>query len=294
VRRSRGAVGFSLLALSPTVVLLVVLTAFPIAWSVWLSLTDLVISKPRSGHFVGLANYAELFRNTVFVASLWKTAWYSVAFLAGTLVLGMLVALLLNQEFHGRGFVITCLLIPWAIPKVVSGLIWKWIYDGNYGILNAALVALGITKEYKFWFGESPFVGILLISAADTWKLMPFVALILLAGLQTISKELYDAAKVDGAGPLQRFRSVTLPQLKYPLIIILILQTTAAVKLFDIIAVLTEGGPGDRTMVTYYYIYRIAFGYMKIGLASAGAYFVSLIIFVLAVAYYGLFRGNAE
>jgi multiple sugar transport system permease protein len=292
--RQRQAERFSLVALSPTVLLLVVLTGFPIVYSLWLSLTDLVVSRPRSGRYVGLANYAELFRNGVFLASLWKTGYYSAVFLAGTLVLGMLVALLLNQRFHGRNFVIGCLLIPWAIPKVVNGLIWKWIYDGNYGILNAALVALGVTREYKFWFGESPLLGMLLIAAADIWKLVPFVALVLLAGLQTIPQTLYDAAKVDGAGAMQRFRLVTIPQLRYPLIIILILQTTAAVKLFDIIAVLTEGGPGDRTMVTYYYIYRIAFGYMKTGLAAAGAYFVSAIILVLAVAYYALFKGNEE
>jgi multiple sugar transport system permease protein len=293
-RRARSEGAFALGLLSPTLLMLVVLTGFPILYSIWLSFTDLILSRGPRGSFVGLENYAALFRNETFVASLWKTGYYSVSFLAATLVLGMLVALLLNQEFKGKSFVITCLLIPWAIPKVVNGLIWKWIYDGNFGILNAVLLKLGLIDQYKFWFGESPFLAIFLISFANTWKLMPFVALMLLAALQTIPRELYDAAKVDGANVFQRFAKVTVPQLKYSLIIIFILQTAAAVKLFDIIAVLTQGGPGDMTMVTYYYIYRIAFDYMKLGSASAGAYIVTLAIAVLAVVYYVLFRGQQE
>jgi ABC-type sugar transport system permease subunit len=290
--RAEGVFAFGLL--SPTLFLLVALTGFPTFYSIYLSFTDLVLSRSRYGSFVGFKNYVELFRNPIFVASLWKSGYYTISFLIATLVIGMLVALLLNQEFKGKGFVITCLLMPWAIPKVVNGLIWKWIFDGNYGIFNAILLKLGLIDQYKFWFGESPLVGILLISLANTWKLMPFVALMLLAALQTIPRELNEAAKVDGANIFQRFANVTVPQLKYPLIIIFILQTTAAVKLFDIIAVLTQGGPGDRTMVTYYYIYLIAFDYLKIGLASAGAYIVTAAITVLAIVYYLLFQGQKE
>jgi multiple sugar transport system permease protein len=293
-RHARSESGFALGLLSPTLVMLIVLTGFPILYSIYLSFTDLVLSRGPRGSFVGFENYIALFHNETFVSSLGKTAYYTVCFLVSTLLVGMLVALLLNQEFRGKGFVITCLLIPWAIPKVVNGLIWKWIYDGNFGILNAILFRLGVIDQYKFWFGESTGVAILLISLANTWKLMPFVALMLLAALQTIPRELYDAAKVDGANAFQRFSNVTVPQLKYSLIIICILQTAAAVKLFDIIAVLTQGGPGDRTMVTYYYIYRIAFDYLKLGSASAGAYIVTLVIAVLAVVYYLLFRGQQE
>ena len=293
-RRARSEGAFALGLLSPTLLLMLVLTAFPILYSIWLSLTDLVLSRGPRGDFVGLRNYWELFRNPTFVASLWKTGYFSVCFLAATLVFGMLVALLLNQEFKGKSFVITCLLIPWAIPNVVNGLIWKWIYDGNFGIFNAILVKLGVIHEYRFWFGESIPLSIFLISFANAWKLMPFVAMMLLAALQTIPRELYDAARVDGANVFQRFANVTVPHLKYSLIIIFILQTAHAVKVFDIIAVLTQGGPGDMTMVTYYYIYRIAFDYLKLGSASAGAYIVSLAITGLAVVYYLIFRGNQE
>jgi len=285
---------FGVLLLSPAFLLILVLVAYPIVYSLYLSFSDLVLSRSPVPRFVGLRNYAEMLRNPIFLASLWKTGFFSVSFLLATTIFGMLVALLLNNNFWGKNLVITSLLIPWAIPKVVNGLIWKWIYDGNYGILNAILVKLGIIGEYRFFFGGSPLSAILLISIANAWKLMPFVALMILAALQTIPKTLYEAAKVDGAGALQRFFKITVPQLKYSLIIIFILQTTAAVKVFDIIAVLTQGGPGDTTMVTYYYVYRVAFDYLNIGLASAGAYLVTAVIVVFAIVYYKTLGGGTE
>lgn len=284
---------FGVFLLSPTIILLLIFIAFPIGYSLFLSMTDYVTSRGFPADFVGLENYAEMLRNPIFLSSLWKTGYFSIIFLFSTTVLGMLIALLLNQKFIGRNIVIGCLLIPWAIPKVVNGLIWKWIYDGNYGIFNAIMVKLGLIDQYQFWFGHSPLVAILLISIANAWKLMPFVALLLLAALQTIPRELYESAKVDGANPIRRFYHITIPQLRYPLIIIFILQTTAAVKVFDIIAVLTQGGPGDKTMVTYYYIYRVAFDYGNIGKATAGAYMVTAIIIIFAVFYYR-FLGRKE
>ena len=286
--------GFGLLLLTPAFLLILVLIAYPIVYSLYLSLTDLVLSRSPVPRFVGFGNYGEMLRNPIFLASLWKTGFFSVSFLLATTVLGMLVALLLNNNFWGKNLVITSLLIPWAIPKVVNGLIWKWIYDGNYGIFNAILVKLGFISDYRFWFGQSPLTAILLISIANAWKLMPFVALLILAALQTIPKTLYEAAKVDGANAFQRFYKITVPQLKYALIIIFILQTTAAVKVFDIIAVLTQGGPGDTTMVTYYYVYRVAFDYLSIGSAAAGAYLVTAVIVVFAIVYYKTMGGSKE
>ncbi|MFP4385411.1 MAG: carbohydrate ABC transporter permease, partial [Spirochaetia bacterium] len=221
---------FGVFLLSPTIILLLIFIAFPIGYSIFLSMTDYATSRGFPAEFIGLGNYTEMLRNPIFLSSLWKTGYFSIIFLFSTTVIGMLIALLLNQKFIGRNFVIGCLLIPWAIPKVVNGLIWKWIYDGNYGIFNAIMVKLGLIDQYQFWFGHSPLVAILLISIANAWKLMPFVALLLLAALQTIPRELYESAKVDGANPIRRFYHITIPQLRYPLIIIFILQTTAAVK----------------------------------------------------------------
>lgn len=285
---------FGLILLSPTVLILVVLVGFPIVYSIYLSFFDLILSVPAKLSFVGLKNYTDILQNQIFLNSLWKTAWFTFTFLFGTTVTGIVIALMLNMKFIGKSVVITILLIPWAIPRVVNALIWKWIYDGNYGVLNAILVRLGVIDGYRFWFGESPLISITLISFAYAWKMIPFVALLVLAALQTIPKELYEAAKVDGANAWTRFWKVTIPQLKYPLIIILILQTTRAIKVFDLIAVLTKGGPGDRTMVTYYYVYKIAFDYLNISSGAAAAYIVTAIISVFALFYYTLLKGGEE
>jgi len=285
---------FGLILLSPTILILLVLVGFPIVYSIYLSFFDLILSSPGKLNFVGLKNYVDILQNPVFLNSLWKTAWFTFSFLFGTTVTGMVIALMLNMRFIGKSVVITILLIPWAIPRVVNALIWKWIYDGNYGVLNAIFVRLGIIDQYKFWFGESPLISITLISVAYAWKMIPFVALLVLAALQTIPRELYEAAKVDGANGWTRFWKVTVPQLKYPLIIILILQTTRAIKVFDLIAVLTRGGPGDRTMVTYYYVYKIAFDYLNVSAGAAAAYVVTAIIVLFAVSYYFMLRGGEE
>ncbi len=285
---------FGLILLSPTIIILLVLVGFPIAYSIYLSFFDLILSNPGDLNFVGLKNYVDILQNPVFLNSLWKTAWFTFSFLFGTTVTGMVIALMLNMKFVGKSVVITILLIPWAIPRVVNALIWKWIYDGNYGVLNAIFVKLGVIDQYKFWFGESPLISITLISVAYAWKMIPFVALLVLAALQTIPRELYEAAKVDGANGWTRFWKVTVPQLKYPLIIILILQTTRAIKVFDLIAVLTRGGPGDRTMVTYYYVYKIAFDYLNVSAGAAAAYVVTAIIVLFALLYYVLLRGGED
>jgi len=283
---------FSLVLLSPTAFLLICFALFPIGYSLYMSFHNVILSRPGPYAFVGLRNYLNIIRDPVFVNSLWKTAYFSTVVLIGSTSLGLAVALLLNKGFIGRSIVMSCLLIPWAIPKVVNGLIWKWIFDGNYGIFNALLLKLGIIDAYKFWFAESPVIGILLIAIASIWKNMPFVALVFLAALQTIPRTLYEAAEVDGANGWQRFIHVTVPCLRSALTIILILQTTWAIKLFDLIQVLTQGGPGDKTMVVYYYIYRQAFDYLNIGYASAGAYLVSLLITLLAIVYYKFLKGS--
>jgi len=286
--------GFGMLMLAPTFLLILIFLLFPLGYSLWLSFQNVILHRPKPPQFVGFDNYVEILQNPIFLSSLWKTLYYSSSFLVGTLGLGMVVALILNHRFFGKKVVITCLLIPWAIPKVVNALIWKWIYDGNFGVLNAIALELGLIDSYKFWFGESPLVGLLLIAVANTWKFMPFVALLFLAALQTIPRELYESAKVDGANIWQSFVHITIPQLRFTMIIVLILQTMRAIKVFDIIAVLTHGGPGDRTMLPYYYVYRLAFEFLNISYSAAGAYIITVLITVLAVVYYKIFRGSEE
>jgi len=284
---------FGLLLLSPAMLIVMALGGFPILYSLYLSFTKYILSHPRGPEFVGLANYVALLHNPAFLNSLWKTAYFSAILIIGSTTLGLSLAIALNRNFKGKALYITLLLIPWAIPKVVNGLIWKWIFDGNYGILNAVLLKLGIIDHYIFWFGESPIIGILLIGLASVWKNVPFVTIFYLAALQTLPHDLYDAATVDGANALQQFLYVTVPQLRHTFVIVFILQTTWAVKLFDLIQVLTKGGPGDKTMVAYYYVYRQAFSYLNIGYGAAGAYIITLIIILFIVLYYKSFKMGA-
>lgn len=285
---------FALLLLLPSLALFLGFGLFPLIYSLYLSFHNVILTKPGPYTFVGLGNYLSLLRDPVFLGSLWKTAYFSGLLIFGGTTLGMLLGLLLDQKFHGKTAVIALLLIPWAIPQVVNALIWKWIFDGNFGIFNALLTHIGVIREYKFWFSESPLLGLFVIALASMWKNIPFVALLILAALQTVPRELYDAAAMDGASSWSRFVHVTIPSIRYTLLIVLILQTTWAVKLFDLIQVLTQGGPGDYTMVTYYYVYILSFDYLNVGKGAAGAYIVVLIIFILAVIYYRLLKAGVE
>ena len=277
--------GFAYLMLTPTIVVRVVLGSFPIVYSVGLSFFRyrLIVAAPPS--FVGLANYARMLTDAEFWASLARTGYFTVTSVGLTVLIALITALLLNQDIKGKALYIALLLIPWAMPKVVSGLIWRWIYDGNYGIMNVIAGKLGIVNEYQWWCIKSPLLALTLVVVVEVWKRMPFATILLLAALGTIPPHLYRAAEVDGATPWQRFRFVTLPGIKYVLMVVLILETTWSIKVFDTIFVLTNGGPANATMVTYFYVQKHAFDYLDIGYGSAMGYTVTLLVLGLAIVY---------
>jgi multiple sugar transport system permease protein len=276
---------FAYLMLTPTIIVMIVLGIFPIAYSIGLSFFRYRLNVAASPSFVGLANYIRMFTDAEFWASLVRTVYFSAASVGMTVLLGLITALLLNQDIKGKTLYIALLLIPWAMPKVVSGLIWRWIFDGNYGIMNAIAVKLGLVSEYQWWFIKSPLLALTLVAVVEVWKRMPFAAVLLLAALGTIPEPLHRAAQVDGATPWQRFRFVTLPGIKHVLMVVLILETTWSIKVFDTIYVLTNGGPANATMVSYFYVYKHAFDYLDIGYGAAMGYFVTLVILGLAIVY---------
>ena len=188
--------------------------------------------------------------------------------------LGLLIALLLNRRFPGSSLVRTLLLIPWAIPPVVNGLMWQWIYDSKVGALNGLLVSLGLLSRLSRLALRSD-LGALALVWADVWNVVPLAVILLLAALQRIPGELYDAARVDGAGPLQMFRYVTFPWLAQALLIVLILQTMAAIRAFDVIYVLTAGGPGNATTTLTWQTFLTTFESLDFGLGNAYAWTVS-------------------
>lgn len=279
---------FSYLLLTPSVALFVALGLFPMLYSLGLSLWEYKLNVQSGKHFVGLDNYIKMFGDSVFMSSLWKTAFYTGTTVLLSIGIGLAVALVLNRDFVGKSLFLVAMIVPWAVPKVVNGLMWKWIYDGNYGIFNWLLLKLGAIDEYQWWFNGSSVVAMSLVVLADVWKNVPFTAILLLAALQAVPKETYEAARTDGAGVWGQFIHVTLPGIRNTLMVVLMTETMWALKAFDLIYSLTRGGPGTNTTISYFYVYQQAFDYLNMGYASAMAYFVTFIIIIFAVFYYKL------
>lgn len=292
-RLSEPSLAFLLNA--PAVLVIVLLVGYPIVYSGWLSLHRYNLKRPRLFSFVGFDNYVGLLRSEEFWAALQVTLLFTALAVAAVVVLGIAIALLLNEPFPTRGLVRALVLIPWAIPPVVNGLMWQWIYDAKVGVLNGLLVSLGLVSSYRGWLSD-PTSALVALVTAHVWNALPLAVILLLAGLQTIPEELYDAGRVDGAGRWRLFRHVTLPWLAQPLLVVLILQTMLAVRVFDVIYVLTAGGPGTATTTLVWQTYLETFDSLDFGLGNAYAYTLSLITLGLAVVYFRLLfrRGEFE
>lgn len=269
---------------SPAILLLLVMMAYPILYSAYLSVHEYNLRRPRVFDFIGLDNYAEILGDPQFWNAAEVTLFFSIGSISLTIVLGTLLALLLNEKWPGRGILRAVALIPWAIPPVVNGLVWQWLLEGRYGLINAILLNLGIIDSYQAWLVQ-PSTAMPALVIAEVWNHTPFVAIVMLAALQTIPEELYDAARVDGANIFQRFWFVTLPWLSHSLLLVLITQTMVALRTFDIIYVLTGGGPGDSTTVLAWLTYVTTFSFNDFGKGNAYAYIIALITLALSVVY---------
>ncbi len=286
---------FAYLLNMPSLVAIFLLAAYPIVYSGWISLHKYNLKRPAIFQFIGLDNYAAILDSPEFWSALLITVQFTLLVVTAVTVLGVLVALLLNQPFRGRGIVRTLVLLPWAIPPVVNGLMWQWIYDSKIGALNGLLVSLGIISEYRGWLSD-PTSALLALAFADVWNVLPLAVILLLAALQKIPGELYESARMDGAGPFQLFRYITFPWLAQTLLVVLILQTLSAIRVFDVIYVLTAGGPGTATTTLTWKTYLTTFENLDFGLGNAYAYTVSVITFGFALAYFRVLyrRGDFE
>jgi multiple sugar transport system permease protein len=286
---------FAFLLNTPALLIIVLLAGYPIVYSAWISLHKFSLKRPRVFDFVGLANYRQILESEEFWSALWITLEFTALVVVLVVLLGLAIALLLNRDFPGRNIVRTLILLPWAIPPVVNGLMWQWIYDSKVGALNGLLVSLGLISEYRGWLSD-PLSALLALVCADVWNAMPLAVVLLLAALQRIPVELYDAARIDGGGPLQLFAYVTFPWLAQPLLIVLILQTLSAIRAFDVIYVLTAGGPGTATTTLTWKTFLTTFDSLDFGLGNAYAYTVSLITLGLALVYFRILyrRGDFE
>ena len=275
----------------PLLVVILGVVSWPLVRTVALSFTDagLVAS---SGTFVGTQNYANNLGSKAFHSAFLNTAWFTLLSVGAELVLGVLVALLLNQQFRGRMLLRAMMILPWALPTVVNAILWRLIYNPEYGALNSALLQLGLIDRYRSWLGE-PQSAMLAMVVAAVWKNFPIVALICLAALQSVPRETQAAALVDGAGPVARFRFVIWPYLAGPLMIALILRTIEAFKVFDIIWVMTRGGPANSTRTLSILVYQEAFSFQRAGSGASLALIVTLFVMVLATGYVAVMRRSA-
>jgi multiple sugar transport system permease protein len=293
-RRARLSLpAFAFLLNSPALLAITLLVGYPIAYSFWISLHRYNLKRPGIFRFVGWGNYAEIVASPEFWSALLITVEFTALAVLLVVVFAILVALLLNEPFPGRGVVRTLILIPWAIPPVVNGLMWQWIYDSNVGALNGLLYSLGFIHEYRGWLSEPTYALLALISA-HVWNLLPLAVILLLAALQGIPSDLYDAGRVDGCNSWNLLVHVTLPWLAQPLLVVLVLQTMYAIRVFDVIYVLTAGGPGTSTTTLTWKTFLITFQNLDFGLGNAYAYTISLITLALALGYFRLLYRRGE
>lgn len=277
----------------PALIVVLALVAFPIGYSFWISLQRYNLKEPGLRAFIGFQNYVSLLSDQTFLASLKVSVEFSVIVVVLTVGIGLGLAMVLNETFIGRGVLRSLVLLPWAMPGVVNGLMWRWIFDPKVGVLNGALYSLGIIHSYHPWL-ISAGPALILAAIAQVWNLVPFAAIILLSGLTTIPAELYDAARVDRAGTFQRFRRVTLPWLMHPLLIVLILETLNAFRSFDTVYILTGGGPGDATNLISLQTVQTVLTYTNFGLGNAYSYVIMAITLIVSLGYVlVLYRGGS-
>ena len=238
----------------PAAVIIILLGVVPILYVIWLSLSN-VNPVTMETEFIGLENYADTLGNLDFWKSMGITFYFTIISVVLQLFLGVCVALLLNQEFKGRWLVRTLSLLPWAVPTLVNANLWKWMLNTSYGIVNKLLIAMGIVDEGVFWLGH-PFLTLNCVVVVATWRMLPMVMLMLLAAMQTVSKATLEAAKMDGAGAIKRVLNVYLPSIKPMILVVLVLRTIQAFRVFDIIFTMTKGGPDNGTMTISFYTYQ--------------------------------------
>jgi ABC-type sugar transport system permease subunit len=278
--------------LLPTVLLLIGLVLYPFAYAIWLALTDKSVGT--AGQFVGLRNFAYVIAWPQFSAAVVNTVIFTASAVALKFVLGMAVAIVLNRPIRSRNFFRAFLLLPWVMPAFVVYLVWRWLYDPLSGLINYALIDLGlIASPIAFLSDRSTAMASVIV--AHAWRNFPFYAIAFLAGMQTIAQELYDSAQVDGASRVQQFRHITLPGLYHIIGVVLLLTTIQTANAFEPVYLLTGGGPSDATMVYTMLVYVMGMVNLRLGEAAAvSTLFLPLLVgLVLAVTVLLQRKANA-
>lgn len=284
VRRKENLIGWGLVL--PAVLIIIGICIVPIIETFIYSLQYYRLDDPMKRSFIGLENYRYIFTSNAFWNNLKNTAIFTVFSVALELLIGLVAALLMNGLKRGVSAVRTAILIPWCLPGIVVAQMFKFIFDGQYGLINSIMKHLGLlAANESFAFLSKPGWAMMAVIVTDAWKQFPFVALLLLAGLQVISAEIYEAASVDGATKIQSFFRITLPLIKPMILVALIFRTMSAIRIFDIVYAMTGGGPANTTSTLLYTSYTWLFGDLNYGRGSAMAFVIFVIIFIITMFY---------
>ncbi len=275
---------FGLSLLIPCFLFITVFAFYPIAYSFFLSLHRIVIGLPGLGEpFIGLENYRSLIHDRIAIRAFLNTLVFVLVSTMLEIGIGLVIALIINRNFRGRGMVRAAILIPWAIPTVVASQMWRFIFNDKYGLINFLFFGSD-TGSYHAWLAD-PTAAFVAIIVADVWKTSSFAALLILAGLQIIPDELHEAAKIDGASAWQRFWRITFPLLRPAILVALLFRTMDAFRVFDLVYVMTQGGPADSTNVLQFYGYKKIFAEGLMGYGSTISVLVFCISLVISIIY---------
>jgi multiple sugar transport system permease protein len=287
VRRPRAggaSAGYRTLTLFPVLVLVGLFTLFPFAYAAMTSTRRILLTLPGHTPFVGLRNYVQVLHDSSTHVALANTAVFVALTVPSVIVLGFLVALLLNQRVWGFGILRAIVLLPWSIPLVSAGIIWRLLLHGDFGALNGLLYQVGLTHGYVPWL-STPRLAMYAVAFAHVWREFPLPAILLLAGLQVIPAEVLEAAKVEGAGAWPRFWHIMLPWLKGPLLVVLVYETMISVSVFDLVYVLTGGGPGSATTLFSWLTYATTFTFLNLGQGAALSFIMATVVLLFIAAY---------
>jgi len=272
------------LLLIPSLAVILGVTLWPIIYTFVLSFFYAPTGIHQVRTFIGLTNYLTMLKDQTFWETIGRTLYFTGVSVGLELILGLAIAKLIHSHPWGWKFLRFSLIIPWAVPTIVNGAMWRWIYNADFGALNGLLMQLGLIKHYIPWL-TLPNMAMPLVILADVWHMMPFVALVLQAALATLPGELEEAAAVDGANAWQRFWKIRIPLLRPAILVALIARTVDAFRVFDIVYILTNGGPAFKTMTITYLTYLNSFSYGKQGTGAALSFLISLFTIIMAFIY---------
>jgi len=289
VRLRKGEERYALRLIAPSMIVVFGVIIVPIITTFIYSLVNIDPLSSHVGEFAGLSFYIKALRSSEFWNDLYRTLYFTIASTAIETVFGLLIALLLNQKFPGVAFLRSIIIIPWAIPTVVNGSLWKLMLNGEYGVVNAVLSKLHIISSYQSWLGN-PKTAMWCIVIADAWKMTPLAVIFFLAALQGIDHTIYEAARVDGAGAFKSFKAITLPALRPTMMVIIVMRTVEKFKAFDIFYLMTRGGPANSTKTLMYDTYLQAFNNLNYSEAATLAYLIAIIVALMTLVYIRLMK----